>query len=102
MRASRRREVGCHRGKLLCSTEYTWLADFAQVVLGGAALGVGACFHDAGPGSGAKTSAHRNAVKATGRLRRAAADVDQASVMMVKRTEDRVVCPVSGGNRGRP
>ena len=36
---------------------------------------MGACFHDAGPGSNAKTSVHRNAVKPTGRLRRAAADV---------------------------
>jgi len=51
------------------------MADFAQVVLGGAALGVGACFHDAGPGSDAKTSVRRHAVKPTGRLRRASADV---------------------------
>jgi hypothetical protein len=36
---------------------------------------VGACFHDAGPGSNAKTSVRRNAVQPTGRLRRAAADV---------------------------
>jgi len=43
--------------------------------MAGAALGVGACFHDAGPGSNAKTSVHRTAVKPTGRLRRASADV---------------------------
>jgi len=43
--------------------------------MAGAALGVGAYFHDAGPGSNAKTSVHRTAVKPTGRLRRAAADV---------------------------
>ena len=43
--------------------------------MAGAALGVGACFHVAGPGSNAKTSVHRTAVKPTGRLRRAAADV---------------------------
>ena len=36
---------------------------------------MGACFHDAGPGSNAKTSVHRTAVKPTGRLRRASADV---------------------------
>jgi len=36
---------------------------------------MGACFHDAGPGSNAKTSVRRNAVKPTGRLRRASADV---------------------------
>jgi hypothetical protein len=36
---------------------------------------VGACFPDAGPGSNATTSVRRNAVKPTGRLSRAAADV---------------------------
>jgi hypothetical protein len=36
---------------------------------------MGAWFSDAGPGSNAKTSVRRNAVKPTGRLRRASADV---------------------------
>ncbi len=36
---------------------------------------MGGFFHDAGPGSNAKTSVRRNAVKPTGRLRRASANV---------------------------
>jgi len=34
----------------------------------GATLRVGACFHDAGPGSNARTSVRLNAVEPTGRL----------------------------------
>ncbi len=52
------------------------MVDFAQVVLGGgSAGGWGACFPDAGPGSNATTLVRHNAVKPTGRLSRAAADV---------------------------